>query len=294
MLINIFFALLIRINTRPPGFVDESMATSSFSLNLCLRYSSPCSAASRRDIFNVFPQHLGVRRTSKVPARLVETGWRPFSARLAVPLAGPSPPTSFSSTVPSLSCFNTRRSVLWFFSLLTALQGSSSGFISRGSCLSDSPPIEALAVPLLCSVPRCRRDPFHPFSWLFVVACCTGWASTARTNNSHAFHIPRTHPPCTLWEPAWILGLLQFFAVALVGFYLYPTTYKATIFTFCSWLKGNRPDNGDIEPSKDQPKKIYTSLGHNIVCCKPQRITSSVGLAWCAHALFRAGSFSKQ
>ena len=44
---------------------------------------------SRRAIFNVSPQHLGVRRTSKIPARLVETivcHGQLFSARLAVSL----------------------------------------------------------------------------------------------------------------------------------------------------------------------------------------------------------------
>ena len=132
------------------------MATSSFSLNR---------------IFNVSPQHLGVRRTSKIPAKLVETivcHEQLFSARLAVSLTGPSPSSCFSSTVPSLSC-------LFLHS------------IRNGLCCGSSP------VPLLCSIPHCCSDPFHPFfvSWQFVVACCAGWTSSTRTNNSHAFHIPR-------------------------------------------------------------------------------------------------------
>ena len=78
------------------------------------------------------------------------------------------------------------------------------------------------------------------------------WLIDRGTGHLHA------HPPCTLWECASCLGLLTFFVVALVA--LYPTTYKATSFTFCSWLKGDRPDNGDIEPSSDQPKKKLALL----------------------------------
>ena len=62
------------------------------------------------------------------------------------------------------------------------LQGSCSGIISRGSCLSDSLPIDALAVPLWCSVPCCRWDSFHPFLTVMAACCCLRyWLGFYRT-----------------------------------------------------------------------------------------------------------------
>ena len=63
-----------------------------------------------------------------------------------------------------------------------------------------------------------------------------------------------THPPCTLRESAWCLGLFNF-SLLLLLVNMFFSNNKATSLTFCSWLKGDRPDKGDIEPSSDQPKK---------------------------------------
>ena len=64
-----------------------------------------------------------------------------------------------------------------------------------------------------------------------------------------------TLPPCTFWEVATWFGwcLLSFYAVASIS-NLYPMLQRH-LLSFRSWQKGDRPDNGDVEPCSIQPKK---------------------------------------
>ena len=56
----------------------------------------------------------------------------------------------------------------------------------------------------------------------------------------------------SLWDSALCLGLFQFSAWANI---------QSDHFIF--WLKANRPDNGDIEPSSDQKKNVIRYLETN-------------------------------
>ena len=75
--------------------------------------------------------------------------------------------------------------------------------------------------------------------------------------------------PCTLII-GYLAGISMAYLVFCWSFFIFNNN-KATSLTFCSWLKGDRPDNGDIKPSSDQPKKsiaveIFTSVPSSHVC----------------------------
>ena len=123
-------------------------------------------------------RHLGVRRTAQVPAL---RSWNelfllddssllsersPWLVCLLL-LASPSP-------VPSLSYFcasNTRWSALRFGRRCSKVPARAS--LVEGQL--DTLLYDALAVPLLCSVPSCSCRPFHPFLVSLMVLCCSLW-----------------------------------------------------------------------------------------------------------------------
>ena len=81
-----------------------------------------------------------------------------------------------------------------------------------------------------------------------------------------------TLPPCTFWEVATWFGwcLLSFYAVASIS-NLYPMLQRH-LLSFRSWQKGDRPDNGDVEPCSIQPKKTggvlwFVYLSHISLFC---------------------------
>ena len=208
---------------------------------------------------NVSPQHLGVRRTSKVPARLVETGCLSctFSARLAVPLAGPSPPTCFSS--PSRVCY-----LLQYETVCTVVLLPIDGAPRFQLGFHKS-----RVLPLGLSLNWCLGCPLavlRPSLPPWSVAVCCGLAVLAGL----LLHAPTTvmlftylvpTPPCTLWEPAWIWVCCNFLLLLWLVFTFIQQHTKRQSLPFAAWLKGDRPDNGDIEPSSDQPKKSRYLFG---------------------------------
>ena len=69
---------------------------------------------------------------------------------------------------------------------------------------------------------------------------------------------------------------LGFFAVASIGV-LYPILQRHLWF-FRSWQKGDRPDNGDVEPCSIQPKKNQDPSAMMF-----HRVYSAIGEAWRHH-----------
>ena len=70
---------------------------------------------------------------------------------------------------------------------------------------------------------------------------------------------PRNRPPlpapCTLWETAMWMVLFRFRFWLCCFTWNYISNVFATFSPSCSWQKGDRPDNGNVEPCSNQPKK---------------------------------------
>ena len=117
---------------------------------------------------------------------------------------------------------------------------------------SSSQVIYLLVFNICCSLPHFGTIGAFPFGRLTCVLSAlpiSPWSIR-----------PRNRPPLpalrTLWETAlWLVLFYFWWSCVSVEF---SSNVCCDIFTICSWQKGDRPDNGNVEPCSIQTKKIRT------------------------------------